>query len=122
MKYFDIIFENKTILLLFWIILILSLMKPWLFVNGILIGSLYALGSIGLSLIYGNLKFANMAHGDFMTLSSYVALALLLFFFPNSEQSPSVGPFTFKYELLIIIPIAVVLIGFLAVLYDKLIY
>ena len=116
MKYFDIIFENKTILLLFWIILILSLMKPWLFVNGILIGSLYALGSIGLSLIYGNLKFANMAHGDFMTLSSYVALALLLFFFPNSEQSPSVGPFTFKYELLIIIPIAVVLIGFLAVL------
>ncbi len=122
MKYFDIIFENKTILLLFWIILILSLMKPWLFVNGILIGSLYALGSIGLSLIYGNLKFANMAHGDFMTLSSYVALALLLFFFPNSEQSPSVGPFTFKYELLLIIPFAVVLIGFLAVLFDKLIY
>ena len=122
MKYFDFIFENKTILLLFWIILILSLMKPWLFVNGILIGSLYALGSIGLSLIYGNLKFANMAHGDFMTLSSYLALALLLFLFPNSEESASVGPFTFKYELLAVIPITVVLIGFLAVLFDKLIF
>ena len=98
MKYIDLIFENKTIVVLFWIILILSILKPWLFVNGVLIGSLYALGSIGLSLIYGNLKFANMAHGDFMTLSSYVALALLLFFFPNSDQSASVGPFTFKYE------------------------
>ena len=94
MKYFDIIFENKTILLLFWIILILSLMKPWLFVNGILIGSLYALGSIGLSLILEILKFANMAHGDFMTLSSYVVYSFI--FFPNIEQSPSVGPFTFK--------------------------
>ena len=49
MKYIDLIFENKTIFVLFWIILLLSLLKPWLFVNGILIGSLYALGSIGLS-------------------------------------------------------------------------
>jgi len=122
LKYIDLIFENKIIFTLFWVILILSFFKPWLFVNGLLIGSLYSLGAIGLSLIYGNLKFANMAHGDFMTLSAYVALTLLLFFFPNSEQSTSVGPFTFKYELLAVIPFAVILIGILAIVFDKLIF
>jgi neutral amino acid transport system permease protein len=45
-------------------------------INGLASGSIYALGAIGLSLVYGILKLVNFAHGDFMTLGGYVAFAV----------------------------------------------
>lgn len=45
-------------------------------INGLSSGSIYALGAIGLSLVYGILKLVNFAHGDFMTLGGYVAFAV----------------------------------------------
>lgn len=45
-------------------------------INGIASGSIYALGAIGLSLVYAILKLVNFAHGDFMTLGGYVAFAV----------------------------------------------
>lgn len=45
-----------------------------LIVYGLISGSILALGSIGLTLIYGILNFANFAHGDLMTLGAYLAL------------------------------------------------
>ena len=45
-------------------------------INGLSSGSIYALGAIGLSLVYGILKLVNFAHGDFMTLGGYVAFAI----------------------------------------------
>jgi neutral amino acid transport system permease protein len=45
-------------------------------VNGLASGSIYALGAIGLSLVYGILKLVNFAHGDFMTLGGYVAFVI----------------------------------------------
>ena len=122
MRKLYILLDNKILFLIIIAICLASLLKPWLLINGILIGSLYSLGAIGLSLIYGNLKFANMAHGDFMTLSAYIALTLMMFLFPNSENSASVGPFTFKYELLLVIPLAVIIIGLMATVFDKLIF
>ncbi|MDP7195338.1 MAG: hypothetical protein QF864_03995, partial [SAR202 cluster bacterium] len=122
MKQLYILLDNKILALIIIAICFASLLKPWLLINGILIGSLYSLGAIGLSLIYGNLKFANMAHGDFMTLSAYLALTIMMFLFPNSENSSSVGPFTFKYELLVVIPLAVIIIGLMATVFDKLIF
>lgn len=47
------------------------------FVIGIVVGSVLALGAIGLTLIYGILKFAHFAHGDAMMLAAYVAFFLL---------------------------------------------
>lgn len=44
-----------------------------LFLNGVILGSIIALGAIGLSLIYGILKFGHFAHGDLMTLGAYFA-------------------------------------------------
>ena len=44
-----------------------------LIANGIILGCIIALGSIGLSLLYGILKFGNFAHGDMMTLGAYFA-------------------------------------------------
>jgi neutral amino acid transport system permease protein len=42
-------------------------------VNGLVAGSYFALGAIGLTLVYGILKLVNFAHGDMLTLGAYVA-------------------------------------------------
>src|SRR3990172_9346623 len=47
------------------------------FVIGIVTGSVLALGAIGLTLIYGILKFAHFAHGDSMMLAAYLAFFAL---------------------------------------------
>jgi neutral amino acid transport system permease protein len=41
--------------------------------NGLSLGSIYALGAIGLTLVYGILKLVNFAHGDFLTFGAYMA-------------------------------------------------
>jgi branched-chain amino acid transport system permease protein len=48
-----------------------------LLANGIIFGSIIALGAIGLTMVYGILKFANFAHGDTMSLGAYLALLFL---------------------------------------------
>jgi branched-chain amino acid transport system permease protein len=44
---------------------------------GLVSGGIIALGAIGVSLIFGILRFANFAHGDMMTLGAYFALAAI---------------------------------------------
>lgn len=44
-------------------------------INGLVAGSYFALGAIGLTLVYGILKLTNFAHGDMLTLGAYVAFA-----------------------------------------------
>jgi branched-chain amino acid transport system permease protein len=41
--------------------------------NGLSLGSIYALGAVGLTLVYGILKLVNFAHGDFLTFGLYMA-------------------------------------------------
>ncbi len=41
--------------------------------NGLAVGSIIALGAVGLTLTYGILRLSNFAHGDFMTLGAYLA-------------------------------------------------
>lgn len=40
-------------------------------VNGLVAGTYFALGAVGLTLLYGVLKLVNFAHGDYMTLGAY---------------------------------------------------
>lgn len=42
-------------------------------VNGVVAGTYFALGAVGLALVYGVLKLVNFAHGDMLTLGAYVA-------------------------------------------------
>lgn len=42
-------------------------------INGLVAGSYFALGAIGLTLVYGILQLTNFAHGDLLTLGAYVA-------------------------------------------------
>ena len=42
-------------------------------INGIVLGSLYVLVALGLTLIYGVLVQINFAHADFVTLGAFAA-------------------------------------------------
>jgi branched-chain amino acid transport system permease protein len=46
-------------------------------IPGVVLGCIYALGAIGISLTYGILRFSNFAHGDTMTLGVYFTLSLM---------------------------------------------
>lgn len=45
-------------------------------IQGTLLGGLYALFAAGLSLIFGVMRLVNIAHGDFIIMSAYLALTV----------------------------------------------
>ena len=49
---------------------------PQLTINGIALGSIIALGAVGLTLTYGILRLSNFAHGDYMTFGAFIAWML----------------------------------------------
>ena len=101
----------------------LPFVKMSLVVNGVFLAGIIALGAIGLTLIYGILNFANVAHGDYMTMGAYVALFLVGYLMPRMGlESGGLGPFTFGYPLLIAIPIAIAVVAAGAVVLDMGIY
>src|SRR4030042_5951 len=53
---------------------LLSIADP--IVRGILLGGLYALVALGLSLVFGVMKLINVAHGDLTIASAYIAFFL----------------------------------------------
>lgn len=46
-------------------------------INGVMLGSLYALVAIGFSMIYGIVRLINFAHGDVMMLGAFATLGLV---------------------------------------------
>jgi len=47
-------------------------------INGLTIGSFYALIALGYSMVYGVMKLINFAHGDLFALGSYLGFSLLV--------------------------------------------
>src|SRR6202035_2634926 len=43
-------------------------------VNGVSLGSIYALIAVGYTMVYGVLKFINFAHGDVYMVGAYIGL------------------------------------------------
>ena len=82
---------------------------------GLIIGSIYALGAVGVTLIFGILRFAHFPHGDMMTLGAFVALILTVL-------APGVGPLVGLPTAFVMMPIAMIVTAFLAVWLDKVFY
>jgi len=87
-----------------------------LVVNGLLVGSIIALGAIGLTLIYGILKFAHFAHGDLMTVGAYVA------FFAFAQGGSRIAPLSFGWSMIPAILLAMIVVGALSVGIDRVVY
>jgi branched-chain amino acid transport system permease protein/neutral amino acid transport system permease protein len=76
-------------------------------VYGLVLGSIISLGAIGLSLVYGILRFPHFAHGDLITLGAYLALVVVTLV---------------NVPVLIALPLAVVGTAGAAVLIDQVLY
>ncbi len=74
---------------------------------GIVLGSIYALGAVGITLVFGILRFAHLAHGDLATLGAFAALGVVTIF--------GVSPW-------VALPAAMVFCAFMAIGIDKLFY
>ena len=97
----------------------LALSRLDLAVNGLFLGSVLALGAVGITLVFGVLRFANIAQGDMMTLGAYVTFFLLVSVLP---EHTGLGPFTFGYPLFIAIPASMAAVAVLAVAMELLVY
>ena len=114
---------TAAIVLVVFLLGVLPVFKMGLVVNGVFLGAIIALGAIGLSLVFGILKFANIAHGDFMITGAYVAFFFIDSFLPLlGIEGQGLGPFTFGYPLLIAVPFGAMAGALVAILMDTLIY
>ena len=101
----------------------LPFVKMGLVVNGVFLGAIIALGAIGLTLVYGILNFANIAHGDYMTMGAYLALFIVGSVLPRvGIESSGLGPFTFGYPVLVALPLAVAVVAAGAIVLDAAVY
>ena len=60
-------------------------------INGALLGGLYGLLGIGLALVFGVMRVVNIAHGEFMVLSAFMAV-VLAGLFPGVDPLLILGP------------------------------
>ncbi|WP_454754628.1 branched-chain amino acid ABC transporter permease [Cupriavidus necator] len=86
--------------------------------DGIILGATLALGAIGLTLTYNILRFANFAHGEFLTFGAYFALASGAVI----ARGAAFGPLTFGWGFLGALAIAAALTAGLALFLDWLLY
>ena len=96
-------------------------MSPQFLADGLVSGSLIGLGAVGLTLTYSILRFANFAHGEFMTFGAYAALlaASALSAFVSSE---GLGDASISPALLIAAPVAFCLAGLFALALDRVLF
>jgi len=79
--------------------MVLDLKGP--IMNGLLLGGLYGIVGIGMSMIFGIVRMVNLAHGDFVILASYLSLVAI-----------TLVPVNPLFTLIAVIP-AMFLIGFI---------
>jgi len=56
-------------------------------INGLTVGSLYALVALGYTMVYGVMKLINFAHGDLVALSAFVGLTIYTQIFSEGKTS-----------------------------------
>ncbi len=113
-----------------------ALAETQLFIIGLIVGGVLALGAIGLTLIYGVLRFGNFAHGDTMMLGSYLAFFFLTGRVLAERRDTSIGfslndlpgaterlgDLTFGYGFLLAIALTAIVLAAFSVGLDRLVY
>jgi branched-chain amino acid transport system permease protein len=97
--------------------------NPQFLADGLLMGAMIGLGAIGVTLTYSILRFANFAHGEFITWGAYGTLALVgLIGFAIGHDIAKIAPFSFGWPLIAAGLIAALLTGLLALALDRLLF
>ena len=84
-------------------------------VSGTVLGSIYAIGAIGVTLIFGILRFAHFPHGDMMTAGAFVALVLVWLV-------PGAGAALGLPAAFVLLPVAMLITAAMAVGLDRVFY
>jgi branched-chain amino acid transport system permease protein len=87
-------------------------------VAGLIIGAIYALGAIGVTLIFGILRFAHFAHGDMMTMGAFISLIIAFLLQAAGFHSPLALVFLGMFPAMVIT--AAIAIGFDKIFYKPL--
>jgi branched-chain amino acid transport system permease protein len=82
---------------------------------GLIIGSIYALGAVGVTLVFGILRFAHFPHGDMMTAGAFFAFILTALF-------PAAGATLGLPTSFVLMPIAMIITALFAVGLDRVFY
>ena len=91
--------------------------------DGLIIGSVIALGAIGLGLTLSIVRFSNFSHGELLGWGGYFALsALALFGAASDGMGTPIGPFSFGWAMLGALLIACVLTAVLALVLDHVLF
>jgi branched-chain amino acid transport system permease protein len=56
-------------------------------INGLALGSIYALVALGYTMVFGVLQLINFAHGDIFMVGSFIGLYTIRYIVPNAEPS-----------------------------------
>jgi branched-chain amino acid transport system permease protein/neutral amino acid transport system permease protein len=90
---------------------------------GIVFGSIIALGAIGLTLVFGIIRFANFAHGDLMSTGAFFALFMTTAVLPwLGIPDTNFGSLSFGWRMLIAFPVSMVVVGGIAIALDRILY
>ncbi|MSR42587.1 MAG: branched-chain amino acid ABC transporter permease [Pedosphaera sp.] len=81
-------------------------------VNGLSLGSIYALIALGYTMVYGVLRFINFAHGDVFMLGAFAGL----FLYPLAGRQPSIG------GAVLILVLAMAICAAIGILIERLAY
>src|SRR5712692_10119723 len=86
-------------------------------VNGLTLGSVYALIALGYSMVYGILKLLNFAHGDVYMIGAFIGFGMI------SVLGPSASPLVPVWLLLVLVFLAAMLgSGLLGVAIERFAY
>ena len=84
-------------------------------INGLVLGSMYALIALGYTMVYGVLKLINFAHGDLFTLGAYLGFSLLV-------SSGLAGHVPIVLAIVIVAALVMGLVGLVGVALERVAY
>lgn len=92
-------------------------------VDGVLVGAIYALGAIGLTMVMHLLRFANFSHAELLSVGAYAALVFdKLFGALAPVLTTKIGPLSMSFALALSVLVSMAITAATAVLIDKLVF